>query len=239
MKDSSKSKLIVPSEDELIEKAIADALRLLDIPFKYRDKGFDNFDIARLINENPDLILDNLLKYAKNYIENQRTPNWLVLKGPSGSGKTHLAAAILKEAFSQEVAHKVRKNPNKHDKSYLALAREFIFTTCGNLFQEIKNSYDCADINERDVLEKYKNCRMLVLDDLGTEQNSKWLKEKLFYILDYRFGEMLPTIITTSLTTGELLDHVGEKTLKRIIENADKGNNLYKLKAYNPRQYVS
>ena len=40
MKGSSKNKLVVPSEDELIEKAIAETLRLLDIPFKYRGKGF-------------------------------------------------------------------------------------------------------------------------------------------------------------------------------------------------------
>ena len=239
MKDSSKSNLIVPSEDELIEKASANALELLNIPYKYKGKSFDNFNIARLINENPDLILDNLLKYAKNYIKNQRTLNWLVLQGPSGSGKTHLATAILKEALSQAVADNIRKNPNKHDRAYQNLARDFIFTTCGNLFQEIKNSYDCDDINERDVLERYKNCRMLVLDDLGTEQTSKWFQERLFHILDYRYGEMLPIIITTNLTTQELLNHVGERTFKRIIENADKGNNLYKLKTYNPRQNAS
>lgn len=239
MKDSSKGKLIVPSEDKLIEKGIAEALGLLDIPFKYRDKNFDNFDIARLSNEKADLIIADLLKYAKNYIKNQRTPNWVVLQGPSGSGKTHLAQAILKEAFSQAVAHFVRKNPNKHDKAYLNLARDFIFTTCGNLFQEIKNSYDCDDINERDVLEKYKNARMLVIDDLGTEQSGKWFQERFFHILDFRFGEMLPTIITTSLTPQELLGHVGEKTLKRIIENADNGNNLFKLKVSSHRKYVS
>ncbi len=239
MKDSSKNKLVVPSEDELIEKAIAETLRLLDIPYKYRDKGFDDFNIGRLSNKKPDLIIADLQKYAESYIENQLTLNWLVLQGPSDSGKTHLAAAIIKEALSQKVAYYVRKNPNKHDKTYQTLAREFIFTSCGNLFQEIKNSYDCNDINERDVLEKYKSCRMLVLDDLGTEQSSKWVQDKLFNILDYRFGEMLPTIITTSLTPREFLDYVSDKTLTRIIENADKGNRLYKLTAYSSRQYAS
>ncbi len=80
---------------------------------------------------------------------------------------------------------------------------------------------------------------MLVLDDLGTDQPSKWFQERLFHILDYRFGEMLPTIITTSLTPKELQVHVGDKTLKRIIENADKGNNLYKLKTNSYRKNVS
>ena len=239
MKDSSESKLLVPSEDDLIEKAIADTLELLNIPFKYKYKSFDNFDIARLTNENPDLIIAELQKYAENYIENQRTLNWLVIQGPSGSGKTHLVTAIIKESLSQAVAYYVRKNPNKHDKAYQTLARDFIFTSCGNLLQEIKYSYDCYDINERDVLEKYKNCRMLVLDDLGTEQPSQWLKDTLFHILDYRFGEMLPTIITTSLTPRKLEDYVSEKTLSRIIENADEGNRLYKLKVYSSRQYAS
>ena len=239
MKDSSESKSPVPSEDDLIEKAIADTLELFDIPFKYKYKSFDNFDIARLTNENPDLIIADLQKYAENYIENQRTLNWLVIQGPSGSGKTHLVTAIIKESLSQAVAHYVRKNPNKHDKAYQTLARDFIFTSCGNLLQEIKYSYDCYDINERDVLEKYKNCRMLVLDDLGTEQPSQWLKDTLFHILDYRFGEMLPTIITTSLTPRKLEDYVSEKTLSRIIENADEGNRLYKLKVYSSRKYAS
>ena len=103
MKGSSKNKLVVPSEDELIEKAIADALGLLDIPIKYRYKGFDDFNIARLTNKKPDLIIADLEKYAESYIENQLTLNWLVLQGPSGSGKTHLATAIIKESLSQAV----------------------------------------------------------------------------------------------------------------------------------------
>ena len=236
MKDSSENKLSVQSDDELIEKMVAEALESLEIPFKYRDKGFDDFNIARLMNKDADLIIAELEKYAKNYINNRRTPNWLVLQGPCGSGKTHLAIAILKESLSQDITYQMKKSPNKHDKKFVAQSKDFIFAPSSELFQDLKDSYDCDDINERDVLKKYKNCSMLVIDDLGTVQTSKWYKDKLYQILNYRSGEMLPTIITTNLSSEELLEQIGQRIFDRIIESADNGKNLWKLIAYSYRR---
>ncbi|GCE24186.1 hypothetical protein KDK_79860 [Dictyobacter kobayashii] len=44
-----------------------------------------------------------------------------------------------------------------------------------------------------------RETRLLVLDDLGTEQNSPWANEKLFQLLNYRYNAHLPTVITTNL----------------------------------------
>lgn len=47
----------------------------------------------------------------------------------------------------------------------------------------------------------------LVLDDLGTEKLSDWVQEKLYAILDWRYGQELPTLVTSNLTLAELASH--------------------------------
>jgi DNA replication protein DnaC len=45
---------------------------------------------------------------------------------------------------------------------------------------------------------------LLVLDDLGTENATSWAREKLFQIINYRYQERLPTVVTTNHTLDEL-----------------------------------
>ena len=59
---------------------------------------------------------------------------------------------------------------------------------------------------------------MLILDDLGAEKPSDWVKEQLYVIINRRYENMLPTIITTNCTMNELKDRIGERTASRIIE---------------------
>lgn len=236
MKDSLMNKVFKPSQEEVIKKAIERAVKLVDLPYRYKDKCFDNFDTGRLHNSSAELIINSLREYVDNFINNRRKNNWIVLIGECGVGKTHLAAAVLKGAAGKQAEYTARRQMNKHYGGDPNQGREFIFITSSDLIQMIKYSYDCDSISERNVLEKYKNCQMLVIDDLGTEKASEWYQEKLFQILNYRHNEMLPTVITSNLNGRELKNQIGKRLFDRIIEVAGNGKNLWKLKAENYRK---
>jgi DNA replication protein DnaC len=112
---------------------------------------------------------------------------WLTLLGGTGVGKTHLAVAIASErlqrgqpvffAFVPELLEDLRRYAFDHERGM----------SFDRVFQQVKNT------------------PLLILDDLGQEQNTPWAVEKLYQIIVHRHNARLPTIITSSSVdvTGE------------------------------------
>ena len=105
---------------------------------------------------------------------------WRLLTGPVGVGKTHLAvaAALMREETGDTV----------------------FFSTVADLLDHLRAAYapDNPTLPE-DLLERIKTVDLLVLDDFGSERSTPFAEDKLFQIINYRYEERLPTIITTSL----------------------------------------
>lgn len=98
----------------------------------------------------------------------------LMLVGPYGCGKTHLAAAILYRCAEYGVAG--------------------MFVVVPELLARIRTSYRTGDGKAETVIETAKNAQLLILDDLGAEKASEWVKEQLYMLVNYRYEHMLPTM---------------------------------------------
>lgn len=57
---------------------------------------------------------------------------------------------------------------------------------------------------------------LLVLDDLGAEHPAEWKKDPLYRIINARTEELLPTIVTTNLTSKQLESRLGERNWSRL-----------------------
>jgi DNA replication protein DnaC len=57
-----------------------------------------------------------------------------------------------------------------------------------------------------------------VLDDLGAEKPSEWTCEKLLELVDERYVQARPTIVTSNLPPNKLSTHVGERVASRLAE---------------------
>ncbi|MCS7050337.1 MAG: ATP-binding protein [Thermomicrobium sp.] len=132
------------------------------------------------------------LEYARN------PDGWLLLMGGFGCGKTHLAAAI-----ANYVLHHQRLLP--------------LFTVVPDLLDYLRATFAPDRSESYDTrFEQVRNAGLLVLDDLGTEHTTPWATEKLFQIINYRYNQRKPTVITTNRD----LDDLDERIRSRLCDRA-------------------
>jgi DNA replication protein DnaC len=125
----------------------------------------------------------------------EKPEGWLVLVGPSGCGKTHLAAAIANHC--------------------LELGYPVSFHVVPDLLDHFRSTFGPnSAISYDELFEHVRNTPLLVLDDLGTQSSTPWAQEKLYQIINHRFNEQLPTVVTTNVP----LEELDERLLTRLTE---------------------
>jgi DNA replication protein DnaC len=126
-----------------------------------RDKTFRNFN-TRIPG------VQQACKAALVYA--QKPDGWLVFVGPIGCGKTHLAAAIANTCFDQ-------------------LGMEVLFVTVPDLLDHLRATFEPASEPTYDEqFSRMRNAELLVLDDLGAQHSTDWVREKLFQLINYRYN---------------------------------------------------
>ncbi|MCK4976557.1 MAG: ATP-binding protein, partial [Anaerolineales bacterium] len=60
--------------------------------------------------------------------------------------------------------------------------------------------------------EEVRTAPLLILDDLGTQSMTPWVREKLYQLFNYRYSAELPTVITTH----DYKDEVDPRLLSRF-----------------------
>lgn len=120
---------------------------------------------------------------------------WLVLTGPVATGKTHLATAAALRLI--EYGHTV------------------VFADSTDLCARLR---DFSDVHAAPI---YQRADVLILDDLGTESRTSVTDSGMFRILNYRYANNRPTLLTTNLTIGQIAQWDGwERIVRRIEECA-------------------
>ena len=143
----------------------------------------------------------SLKDYSERFVNSEERKG-LILTGNNGVGKTHLACSIANELIKNGIP--------------------IIYGTLINLLAELKSTYDNDNnISEMEIIKLYEKVDLLVIDDLGKEKPSEWGLEKLFTIINSRYENNLPVIITTNYNQNSLLERLslnGEiETAKSII----------------------
>lgn len=123
-------------------------------------------------------------EYADNFAYHRARGDGLYIEGTNGTGKTHLAAAIALQLIGEGVP--------------------VICKTSSDLLLDIKKTFDSGETREAQILDVYKQVDLLIIDDLGKEQCSDWSMSTLYSILNDRYEDMKPTIVTTNYNADAL-----------------------------------
>lgn len=128
------------------------------------------------------------------------------LFGDTGAGKTIYAAFLcLQESKLNYLAE---------DTS----GKDFIFVSFPELFLEIKSTFDNKAVKEVDIINKYKDVHLLVLDDFGVKNGSDWFMEILYIIINHRYEYMKKTIFTSNSSIEEASKQMNDIRIAARIE---------------------
>ncbi|HEY7036221.1 MAG TPA: ATP-binding protein [Thermomicrobiales bacterium] len=169
------------------EERLVDELWQLSNLDALGDLTFDNFDSS----------VDGLREAYDEAREYARTLHgWIFFHGSCGVGKTHLAVAIAQYAM---------------DRAKLGV----YFSVVPDLLDQLRATFDPANgVAYDDRFNQIRNCQLLVLDDLGTENTTPWAREKLYQILNHRYNEHRPTVITSN----QPFERIEERILSRLSD---------------------
>jgi DNA replication protein DnaC len=86
-----------------------------------------------------------------------------------------------------------------------------------DLLHKIKDSFRDHIVVAQDEI--YAKKRFLVLlDDFGAENNTDWVIETIYMIINARYEANLPTLITSNCPPAELTDRIGSRSADRLRE---------------------
>ncbi len=140
--------------------------------------------------------------YLKSWEENREFGKGLYFCGGVGTGKTHLAVAVMNELMQR------KRVPS-------------LFVTVPEFLDNLREAYMIPGRDLDEWMDTVKNADLLVLDDLGSERPTEWVRERLFVIVNHRYREALPTLFTSNIGPRDLATQLGERTASRIIAMCD------------------
>jgi len=156
-------------------------VRYIGIPQRYAGCTFENYQPRA----NPDKPMEAAIEWADAPL----TDRGLFLMGEPGSGKTHLMAAALSRRLWRDGTPGMR------------------FVNVPMFLDTIRDAQKYTDSRAVDL---YQFCRdeasVVVLDDFGKERATDWAAERLYVLIESRYGKMLPTLVTSNRTLDELED---------------------------------
>jgi len=179
---------------------------------------YDNRDIdprfGTTSRENMEMNYRLCHKYATTFGPHSQN---LFLVGAPGLGKTFLSSCIAKVV--SEAGYSV------------------VYDTAGSLFRHFETAKfgrgDEAEETQAEV-ERYRNCDLLILDDLGTEMTTSFVISALYELINTRLLRKKQTVISSNYSLEALADKYTPQIMSRLEGEYEVltffGNDIRKLK---------
>ncbi|NLM56025.1 MAG: ATP-binding protein [Clostridiales bacterium] len=136
--------------------------------------------------------------YAENFTAGKNNGNLLFI-GATGLGKTHLSTSIAREVINKGFDVK--------------------YDTIQNIIMDFEQKqFHAQDTSQDDdPTERYFECDLLIIDDLGTELTNQFTLSCLYNLINTRINRAMSMIISTNLSPAELRRRYAERITSRLF----------------------
>ena len=166
------------------------------IPRRYRGVSFDRPPVSDIARTAPEQIR-SVRRYTAAIEANLDGGRGLWLQGDVGTGKTTLAMLVSGAALDS--------------------GRSVAIYSLPRLLNLLRESMD-SDGGMLDFMDRLTAVDLLHLDDLGAENQTDWVLEQLYSIVNARYEAERAIVATTNLMPDELSERLGARTVSRLVE---------------------
>jgi len=129
----------------------------------------------------------------RHYVDNDKG---ILFTGGVGTGKTYELVALMK--------------------SLILSGKSVMFRTFGEICRQIRDAVGNNTYTE--LYNKYLNTDIFVIDDLGVENSTPFIKEFLYNLINDLYNNKKVILMTTNLTSTELLANYTQRVVSRLNE---------------------
>lgn len=181
---------------------IKNSIRISGIGALVDTQSFDSIELKYYADSPENLRkMKNNVEMLKKYAEGFKSSSEnLLFMGGTGLGKTHLSTAIARVVIEQ--------------------GYDVVYDTAQNIlgdfeYERFGRGYN-TDADERRT-DKYFDCDLLIVDDLGTELTNSFTVSSLYNLINTRINMGKPMIINTNLLVKELRERYEDRIASRLM----------------------
>lgn len=196
--DDDNAKICQCQHDKIIDRK----LEFANIPKEFQDLTIKSFEIDIYTRPDSKTIATIAKKVAANFVKNfeefqDEGKGLYMYSTEAGSGKTRMAISIGNALI------KVKRVQVKYTKTV-------------DLLNEITDTFNSnSEMSQKELIDSIRKVEVLILDDVGVENPTPWVKSTFYSILDSRMDNKKVTIFTSNLSLDELKH---DRRLKSRIE---------------------
>lgn len=165
------------------------------------EQRFDNFslDYYKKNSSNYEIMRKNF-EFLQNYAQSfdSKSSQSILMMGGTGLGKTHLSSSVAREVIEK--------------------GNDVFYTGAIDLFSQFEIQRFKSYNNEpNELIERYFECDLLIIDDLGTEIINQFSVSTLYNLLNDRLSRRKPTIVSTNLSQDDIKKKYTDRIISRMF----------------------
>lgn len=172
-------------------------LSSVNIPPRFANETFETFKATTQPAKHN---LTVCQQYVNTWEDRKNAGEGLIFCGIPGTGKTHLAVSIAREIAED-------------------LQESVFITTAARIIRAFRRTWSGnSEFSELDVLAKYCDPDLLIIDEIGVQYGTDSERNILFEVINDRYEYLLPTILVSNLPLNELEEMLGERVVDRLLQ---------------------
>lgn len=142
------------------------------------------------------------------------------LTGKTGIGKTMALSLFVREWLLSLRQFDFAKGKRIQGKDYLSSGYMYYpwkFISFPEFIMEVQDSFKSnSEETALEMLNEIATTRYLIIDDLGAEKPTDYVRQATYYVINHREMHELPTFITTNFSMSHLDENIDPRISSRI-----------------------